>query len=143
AHPDGFDLPLAETAREIGLGDKGGRNSPFVRALVRCCQFEVARPSSGGGLEVRRKLAPLTRRQVARLPEGLRASHEAWQRAQLGGAAQEEVQRRARHLALSLVELGEDAASVERQLQQWRFHPALAHQATAWAGQRHHDQRER
>jgi len=37
AHPDGFELPLAETAREIGLGDKGGRNSPFVRALVRCC----------------------------------------------------------------------------------------------------------
>jgi hypothetical protein len=138
AHPEGYDLPLAETAREIGLGDKGGRNSPFVRALVRCCQFELARPPADGGLEVRRKLAPLTRRQVARLPEGLRLGHEEWQQAQLGGPPIEEVRLRARRLALSLVELGEDTESVERQLQQWRFHPALAHQATAWACDRHH-----
>src|SRR5580700_3965447 len=25
----GFALPLADTARELGLGDKGGRHSPF------------------------------------------------------------------------------------------------------------------
>jgi len=81
-HPTGFPLPLAETAREIGLGDKGGRHSPSMRALVRCCQFDVARPV-GPVLEVRRKLAPLNRRQIARLPDRLRASHEAWQRAQL------------------------------------------------------------
>jgi hypothetical protein len=53
--PDGFDLPLADTAREIGLGDKCGRHSPFVRAIARCCQFEMARPA-GPGIEVRRRL---------------------------------------------------------------------------------------
>src|ERR1700730_535553 len=47
-HPDGFALPLAETARSLGLGDKGGRHSPFVRALVRLCQFDLARVLSGG-----------------------------------------------------------------------------------------------
>jgi hypothetical protein len=108
-----------------------------VRALVRCCQFEVARPTDDGALEVRRKLPPLNRRQVARLPDALRVGHDAWQRAQLGGPPIEEIRQRARQLALSLVELGEDAESVERQLQHWRFHPALASQATAWAQHRH------
>src|SRR5580704_11419549 len=41
--PAGFDLPLADTARELGLGDKGGRHSPFLRALFRSCQFDMAR----------------------------------------------------------------------------------------------------
>jgi hypothetical protein len=44
---------------------------------------------------------------------------------------------RARQLALSLVELGEDGAGTERQLHRWRFHPALASEATAWALDRH------
>src|SRR5579871_5840482 len=43
--PDGFELPMAETARALGLGDKGGRSSPFVRSLVRLCQFDVAVPT--------------------------------------------------------------------------------------------------
>src|ERR1700687_3530254 len=47
AHPDGFDMPMAETARSIGLGDKGGRTSPFVRSLVRLCQVDVAEPVDG------------------------------------------------------------------------------------------------
>src|SRR5579872_5088621 len=41
--PAGFELPLADTARELGLGERGGRNSPFIRALFRSCQFEMAR----------------------------------------------------------------------------------------------------
>src|SRR5438270_1857139 len=46
--PVGFDLPLAATARELGLGDKGGRHSPFMRALWRCRQFDLARLVDGG-----------------------------------------------------------------------------------------------
>ena len=38
AEPAGFELPLSETARALGLGGDG-RHSPFVRALTRCCQF--------------------------------------------------------------------------------------------------------
>jgi hypothetical protein len=48
-----------------------------------------------------------------------------------------EVRARANRLALSLVELGEDAEATERQLHRWRFHPALAHEATQWAIERH------
>ena len=140
AHPDGFLLSLAGTAREIGLGDKGGRHSPFVRALVRCCQFDMARPSPerSGVLEVRRYLPPLNRRQTARLPDGLREAHERWQEDQLR-SEHEQVRHRARQLALSLVELGEDPGEVERQLLRWRFHPAMAGQASAWAWHRHRE----
>jgi hypothetical protein len=45
----------------------------------------------------------------------------------------DDMRDRARQLALSLVELGEDGAGTERQLHRWRFHPALASEATAWA----------
>src|SRR5579864_2428284 len=42
ASPAGYDLDLTDTARQLGLGDKGGRHSPFVRALTRCVQFDLA-----------------------------------------------------------------------------------------------------
>jgi hypothetical protein len=134
--PEGFDLPLADTAKEIGLGDKCGRHSPFVRAIARCCQFEMARPAKGG-LEVRRKLAPLNRRQVQRLPEGLHHAHDAWQAAQLGLRAQESVRRSARSLALTMLEIDPDTSAIEQRLTSWRIHPAVAHDAAIWALERH------
>jgi hypothetical protein len=134
--PDGFELPLADTAREIGLGDKCGRHSPFVRAIARCCQFEMARPA-GRGIEVRRKLPPLTRRQVLRLPDGLRLAHERWQAAQIGARGEEATRRSARSVALSLLELDADVSAVEQRLVSWRVHPAVAHEAAVWALERH------
>src|SRR5438874_7497315 len=44
AQPSGFSLCLSETAQSLGLGHKGGRHSPFVRALARCVQFDLAQP---------------------------------------------------------------------------------------------------
>jgi len=115
ASPAGFDLPLEDTARALGLGGPG-RHSPFVRALSRCCQFEMALPESDGVLAVRRRLPPLNRRQLVRLPESLQAEHDAWQ----AGAQREpdidKLRRRSRRLALSLLELGEDPEATERQL---------------------------
>src|SRR5205085_10417841 len=35
------------------------------------------------------------------------------------------------------LELGEDLEATERQLLRWRFHPALAREAAAWAWDRH------
>src|SRR6516165_9244638 len=40
--PDGFEMPVGETARALGLGDRGGRNSPFLRTVNRMIQFELA-----------------------------------------------------------------------------------------------------
>ncbi|MBI2711142.1 MAG: hypothetical protein HYX34_15845 [Actinobacteria bacterium] len=136
-HPDGFDLPLEETARALGLGMKGGRASAFVRALGRCVQFGAATASGPMGLAVRRRLPPLTRHQVDRLPPELREAHASWQREQIGGGGTAAQRKRARALALSLFELDEPIEDVERHLHRWHFHPAVAHDAVHWARDRH------
>jgi hypothetical protein len=137
--PAGFELDLAVTATELGLGNHSGQHSPFVRSIQRCCRFGAAELADECTLRVRRKLPPLTRAQIERLPDQLRASHDRWVAGHLPGTgiAVEQLHNRARHLALSLLELGEDGEATERQLHRWRVHPAMAHDATAWAVARH------
>jgi hypothetical protein len=135
--PSGFDLQLADTARALGLGDKGGRHSPFMRALTRVCQFDLAQLQGDGGLEVRRRLPPLNRRQVGRLPLPLQEAHQQWQEEQLHTPRAEQLRVRSRRLALSLIELGEDVEATERQLTRWKFPPLLCREAAAWAWDRH------
>lgn len=137
AAPDGFSMPLAETARALGLGDPGGRNSAFFRTLSRMVQFELARETAPGSLEVLRRLPPLSRRHVARLSPALQEAHEKWLAAGAAEPAGEAARRRSRQLALSLLELGEDPEEVERQLLRWRYHPALARESLCWAVDRH------
>lgn len=132
--PDGFELAVDETAMSLGLGVRQGRQAPLRRTIERCCQFRVAHIEAGAGaLLVRRKLPPLTRSQVARLPESLQAAHRAFLEHQLHQPADNGLRVRAQRLALTLHELGEDRAAAEQQLLRWRFHPALAHEAVAWA----------
>lgn len=134
--PDGFDLDLPACAREIGLGDKGGRHSPFARSLARLAQFEIARwQPRASTLEVRRRVPPLNRRQVAHLPDGLRDRHDDWQARQLESPP-ETTRKRCRSLAYVLMETGEEAESAERQLLAWGFHPALCYESALWAAQR-------
>lgn len=140
AEPDGFDLDLPETARALGVGMRGGRHSPFMRSVERVCRFGAGRWQSPTELAVRRKLPPLTRGQLERLSPGLQAEHGSWTEAEVqaprtGDA--EQLRQRARQLALSLLELGEDPAATERQLHRWRFHPAMAHDALRWAMEAH------
>lgn len=137
ADPDGYELDLCETAKGLGLGDRGGRNSPFLRSLSRTVQFGLAQPAGGGELAVRRRLPPLNMRQVARLSPALQAAHHRWQEDQLGEPPGEAQRRRARQLALSLLELGEDFDATERQLMHWRYHPTVTREALAWAWEQH------
>lgn len=130
--PDGFELDLATTAGGLGLAARGGKHSPFMRALVRTTKFGLAR-LHGDTFEVRRRIPPLNLAQLSRLPEDLRAEHASWQRAHGSPNAHPDRQRRARRLALGLIESGDDVGAVERQLHQWQFHPALAHDAIRWA----------
>ena len=136
ANPAGYELSMAETARTLGLGMRGGRNSPFLRTINRCAQFRMVHLEEDDRvLLARRKLPPLTRGQITRLPEPLQLQHREWQH----DPAQEDQRSklRARRLALSLIELGEDVEGAERQLHRWRFHPLVARDATAWAWRRH------
>lgn len=138
ASPEGFELRLAPTAQALGLGGAGS-SSTFVRTINRACQFALARPEGPGVLGVRRKLPPLNRGQLARLPEEVQAEHRAWVEGELGTPELERLRRRSRRLALSLVELGEDLDAVEQQLLRWHFHPALCFESAAWAWQRHRE----
>jgi hypothetical protein len=135
--PDGFELSLSQTAQALGLGDRGGRHSPFLRTVNRVIQFDLAQVAGPTELAVRRKLPPLSRRQTSRLSPALQAAHQQWQAEQLLEPPAEAQRRRGRQLALSLLELGEDWEAAERQLLRWRYHPALARDAVAWAVEAH------
>jgi hypothetical protein len=139
-HPEGFELPLSETARALGLGDRGGRHSPFLRAVNRLLMFDLAHAVGPDRLAVRRFVAPLNHRQLARLGPEREALHQAWLATFVdppAGSTGEEEQRRSRHLALSLVELGEQRDATERQLLRWQYPPAVACDAARWAWERH------
>jgi len=134
-----YALDLAETARCLGLGERRGRSSPLARALSRLVQFDMAVLDGDGALAVRRKVPPLTRRQVVRLPASLQASHQALVEADLRVPAAERLRRQGERLALTLLELGEDAEAAEQQLLRWQFHPALVRHAVPWAVDRHRE----
>ncbi len=135
--PGGFQLPMAETARRLGLGDKGGRHSPFMRSLARLVQFELGQLVDHQTLAVRRRMPPLTRRQVLRLPELLQVSHGQWQDRQLRTPPLESMRRRSRQLALTYLEIGLDPEEVERELLRLNYHPSIAYESTHWATERH------
>ena len=103
--PDGFGLDLAETARSLGLGDRSGQHSPFVRSINRTVQFGLAQVSGPEELSVRRRLPPLNRAQLLRLSPALQARHAAWQAEHIAMRADEQ-QRRTGQLALSAVQRG-------------------------------------
>jgi len=132
-HPAGVDVPAVDLARALGLAYVGGRHNALARALGRAVMFNVATVAGGGELQVRRRLPSLPRRQLLRLPASLRDEHLAWERAQAAPDGLAAMRRRARQLAMSLTELGEDESTVEAQLVRWRYHPALAHESARWA----------
>lgn len=71
--PDGFRIDVDLLGRSLGIGGRSGRNSTIVRTLTRLTQFGLARyhPGPTPLLRVRTAWAPLTRRQLERLPDGL------------------------------------------------------------------------
>ncbi|HWE54432.1 MAG TPA: hypothetical protein VG435_02925 [Acidimicrobiales bacterium] len=139
AAPDGFEMPLEETAKALGLGDLTGRNQAFFRTLNRLVQFDLGRVAGPSELQVMRRLPPLSRRQVSRLSPALQEAHHRWETSSLAVPPSEASRRRSRQLALSLLELGEDPDEVERQLLRWRYHPAMARESMCWAVDRHRD----
>lgn len=77
SEPDGFDMDLVQWALELGLGTRGGKHSPVWRTLDRVCRFGLAQ-RNGEHISVKRKLPPLSLRQVGRLPDHLQAAHREW-----------------------------------------------------------------
>lgn len=69
-------LDLVDVAAQIGVGHRGGRNSPLSRSIQRAMRFGAARPAGADSIEVRHRLAPLNRSQIERLPLSLQAEHQ-------------------------------------------------------------------
>ena len=139
SEPDGYQVPVPELARSLGLGTRRGTSSALEHALWRAERFGLAAIDDTHPdhpvAKVRRRLPPLTRPQVLHLPKPLRHEHQQWLESVPTGP--DAMRRRARQLALSLLELGEDVDHAERQLLRWRYHPAVAHESAVWARDRH------
>jgi len=135
--PDGFDLKLSDVAGALGLGHRGGRNSPLARSIMRACRFGAARALGEGELQVRRRVAPLNRAQVERLPQYLQDLHRIHTERELNLGDLESQRRRARRLALSLVGCGGQLDDSELQLGRWHIHPSVAAEAVRWAWDQH------
>jgi len=132
-----IDLQVSVTSQALGLGEKSGSSSPIVRTLTRLEQFELACSDGRGTVAVRRSLPPVQKRHVRRLPAQLQVDHADWADARLDEPPVATARRRARRLALTLLEQGEGHDDVEHALFSCGFHPAVCHDATRWAWERH------
>lgn len=136
-HAGSIELPVAETSHALGLGQRDGASSPIVRTLTRLEQFDLACSDGRSTVAVRRSLPPVQRRHVRRLPSALQVEHADWSDAQLDEPPVATARRRARRLALTLLEQGETRDGVEHALFSCGFHPAVCHDAARWAWDRH------
>jgi hypothetical protein len=130
--PQGFHLESDVMARALGLGGHSGRHAPFQRALARCVKFELATRPAPATFAVRRRMPPLSRRHLVRLPPVVQESHRRWMDAVQRGPTLDDIRKRARLLALRMTETGVDRQSVELELIRFGVHPAIAHETTVW-----------
>ncbi|HEV2810539.1 MAG TPA: hypothetical protein VGV93_09125 [Acidimicrobiales bacterium] len=72
---DAVPVNVVDLSRSLGLGAGTGRNSIMARTLNRLVHFGVARWMGEDGLAVRRALAPVPARQLARLSFTPQAMH--------------------------------------------------------------------
>jgi hypothetical protein len=133
AAPGGFELDLADCAMSLGLGRLQAAGAAFPRTVARSCQFGATRLPGGPVIDVRRRLPPLSTRQLRRLPRARQDDHARWLDEAAASVPEHDLRDQARRLALSIVDLGEGREATERQLRRWRFHPTLAGEAADWA----------
>lgn len=129
--PEGAEVNTAELARQLGIGERTGPSAPFCRTVKRCVDFQMARWEEPA-LAVRRLLPPLANRHLRRLPEALRLEHEALASSR-PASPDEKLLRHGRHLAVSLLDYGEDQSAAESQLVRWGFERPLAQQCASFA----------
>ena len=121
ATPEGFEIDARMFARDIGVGTGNAGNPHLYRRTVeRAERFGMLR-TAGDDLWVRRKVAPLTAGQVARLPARHQRAHKQWQAARLARGTHPATTGHATRLAESLLHVGADDTEVREQLARWRF----------------------
>lgn len=108
------EMGASELSQSLGLGAGVGKRGRLSSVLSRVARFGLARPATeGAGLDVYRQVAPLSPRQLERLPEWTRNTHE-----RLFDAHLTQVDHLARHQA--------SVASVAARLDRLQHGPARA-----------------
>lgn len=131
--PDGVEVSVEELARGLGIGERSGPNAPLSRTVKRCVDFQMAEWRQSR-LAVRRRVPPLARRHLRRLPESLLREHERVMEAALKAPPlNERLRAQGRELAVCLVGHGDDRAMAEEQLMRWGFEAAMAAECADWA----------
>ena len=136
-NPDGLTLEAADLSQALGLGARDGGASPLFRSLARLTQFDLACCPTEGQYAVRRNVQPLNLRHLHRLPLHLQREHTEWTEAQLTESPLAHALKRARRLAFTLFEHGDDLDIVERTLLSTGFHPTICRESAEWAHARH------
>jgi len=119
-------MGVAELAQSLGLGPTGRHGSLLVRTIKRCCDFRVARQVGDTTLEVKRKLAPLTDRQILHLPHALRQLHFGTFEIERYRLLAESSTRLAQMTA-TLRDLGADPSEIADQLQRMGYERPVSH----------------
>jgi hypothetical protein len=71
------EIGASDLSRSLGLGVGVGERSRLANTLNRLVQYRLASPSPDGtGIDVYRQVAPLSPRQLARVPEWTHGTHE-------------------------------------------------------------------
>jgi hypothetical protein len=71
------EIGASDLSRSLGLGVGAGERSRLANTLNRLVQYRLASPSpDGAGIDVYRQVAPLSPRQLARVPEWTHDTHE-------------------------------------------------------------------
>ena len=70
------ELPAGEFSQSLGLGAGTGPNSRLASTMDRLVRFGLARSDGSGGLDVYLEVPPLQPRQLERVPECTRSTHE-------------------------------------------------------------------
>lgn len=132
-------LDLTETARQLGLGHRGGRHSPLMRTVERCINFGVARFAGEGVLAIRSRLPPVPRHLLGRLPLQRREEIRRWQRHRPGVVPDAHLER----TAMVLFTLGHGLHETAERLIGSGITPERAHQVAARAWAHHSPQADR
>lgn len=116
-------IDASELSQSLGLGASVSEHSRLVNTLQRLVRFGFATPAvDGAGVDVYRQVAPLNPRQLARLPEWTRDTHE-----RLFGAHLEQLDQPARHQA--------SVASITARMDRLQHGPGHASNALTSPGQ--------
>jgi len=73
--PDGFDIDVVEFAQSLGLGTGIGAHAPVSRTLRRLAWFELAIFIDDATFALRRRIPPLSARQLRHLSADLQRIH--------------------------------------------------------------------